>query len=73
VTFYQPDNGVALVGDTLFERSIGRYDFPTSDGPTLMRSIHEQLLTLPDDTRVLPGPGPATTIGAERAANPYLQ
>ena len=73
VTLYQPDHGVALVGDTLFAGSIGRFDFPTSDGRALIRSIHEQLLTLPDDTRVLPGHGPETTVGRERAENPYLR
>lgn len=72
-TLYQPENKVAIVGDTLFAGSIGRFDFPTSDGPLLIRSIHEQLLTLPDDTRVLPGHGPETTIGQERAGNPYLR
>lgn len=73
ITLYQPDNAVALVGDTLFAGSIGRFDFPTSDGQTLLRSIHEQLMTLPDDTRVLPGHGPETTIGQERVGNPYLR
>ena len=72
VCLYQPDRGVALVGDTLFEGAIGRYDFPTSDGAALMRSIHEQLMTLPDETRVFPGHGPETTIGRERASNPFL-
>jgi len=72
ITLVQPEHNVAIVGDTLFAGSIGRYDFPTSDGQTLMRSIREQLLTLPDDTRVLPGHGPETTIARERAANPYL-
>ena len=73
VCLYQKDQGVALVGDTLFAGSIGRHDFPTSDGPTLMRSIHEQLMTLPDDTRVLPGHGPETTIAQERRTNPFLR
>lgn len=72
ITLVQPDHRVALVGDTLFAGSIGRYDFPTSDGPRLMQSIHEQLMSLPDDTRVLPGHGPETTIGQERVTNPYL-
>ncbi|MEO1237456.1 MAG: MBL fold metallo-hydrolase, partial [Planctomycetota bacterium] len=67
VALIQPDAGLALVGDTLFAGSIGRFDFPTSDGPALLRSIHERLLTLPDTTRVLPGHGPATTIGRERS------
>lgn len=72
VTLYQAKAGVALVGDALFAGSIGRTDFPTSDHDALIRSIHQQLLTLPDGTRVLPGHGPATTIGRERASNPYL-
>ncbi len=73
ITLYQANHAVALVGDTLFANSIGRFDFPTSDGPALLRSIHQQLLTLPDDTRVLPGHGPETTIGHERATNSYLR
>ena len=73
VALVQPEAEVALVGDTLFAGSIGRFDFPTSDGPTLIRSIHEQLLTLPAATRILPGHGPASTIGAERKNNPYLR
>jgi len=73
ITLYQPEEGVALVGDALFAGSIGRTDFPTSDDAALMRAIHEQLLTLPDATRVLPGHGPETTIGQERATNPFLQ
>jgi glyoxylase-like metal-dependent hydrolase (beta-lactamase superfamily II) len=72
ITLVNIEQGVAFVGDTLFAGSIGRYDFPTSDGPTLMRSIREQLMALPDAVRVLPGHGPATTIGEERKTNPYL-
>lgn len=72
ITLVNMEHAVAIVGDTLFAGSIGRYDFPTSDGPTLMRSIREQLMTLPDETRVLPGHGPMTTIGDERKTNPYL-
>jgi len=59
-------------GDTLFQGSIGRYDLPMADGPTLLRSIREQLLTLPDDYMVYPGHGPATSIGDERADNPFV-
>jgi hydroxyacylglutathione hydrolase len=73
VTFHDPAAGVAFVGDTLFAGSIGRYDFPTSDGSRLLRSIHERLLALPDDTVVLPGHGGATSIGRERKGNPYLR
>jgi glyoxylase-like metal-dependent hydrolase (beta-lactamase superfamily II) len=72
ITLVQADNNLAIVGDTLFAGSIGRFDFPTSDGPRLMQSINEQLMSLPDDTRVWPGHGPATTVGYERANNPYL-
>lgn len=73
VTFYCADQGVAFVGDALFAGSIGRFDFPTSDGQTLVQSIHEKLLTLPDETRILPGHGPASTIGHEKQTNPYLR
>ncbi|MCC6683074.1 MAG: MBL fold metallo-hydrolase [Phycisphaeraceae bacterium] len=72
VCLYQKEAGVALVGDTLFADSIGRSDFPTSNPHDLIKSIHEQLLTMPDDTRVLPGHGPETTIGRERRHNPFL-
>ncbi len=73
ITLYNARHRVALVGDALFEGSIGRHDFPTSDGPLLLRSIREQLLTLPDDVRVYPGHGSSSTIGAERRSNPYLR
>ncbi len=73
VTLYCEKAGVAIVGDTLFAGSIGRYDFPTSDGQQLIASIREQLLTLPDETVIHPGHGPASTIGQERRENPFLQ
>ncbi len=59
-------------GDTLFQGSIGRYDLPLADGPTLLRSIQRELLTLPDDYVVYPGHGGATTIGDERQYNPFV-
>jgi glyoxylase-like metal-dependent hydrolase (beta-lactamase superfamily II) len=59
-------------GDVLFRGSIGRYDFPGSDGPLLLECIREKLFTLPPDTVVYPGHGPATTVGHERQTNPYL-
>lgn len=59
-------------GDTLFQGSIGRFDLPLADGPTLLKSIREQLFTLPDDYVVYPGHGPATTIGEERESNPFV-
>jgi len=64
--------GIALVGDVVFFGSIGRTDLPGGDFPTLMRSIREQVLTLPDDTRLLNGHGPETTVGRERRTNPFI-
>jgi hydroxyacylglutathione hydrolase len=72
ITLYCSQYKTAIVGDTLFSGSIGRYDFATSDGATLFGSIRDQLLTLPDDTRILPGHGPETTIAEEQRHNPYL-
>jgi glyoxylase-like metal-dependent hydrolase (beta-lactamase superfamily II) len=64
---------LVVANDVLFAGSIGRTDFPRGDHATLLRSIREKLLTLPDDFTVLPGHGPLTTIGEERATNPFLQ
>ncbi|MDV6013314.1 MBL fold metallo-hydrolase [Haloechinothrix sp. LS1_15] len=63
---------LALTGDTLFAGSIGRTDLPGGDMDQLRRSLREKVLTLPDETVVLPGHGGTTTIGRERAANPFL-
>jgi glyoxylase-like metal-dependent hydrolase (beta-lactamase superfamily II) len=73
VTLHCPDLAVAFAGDTLFAGSIGRYDFPSSDGPTLFASIRHRLYTLPDDTAVLPGHGPATTVAREKKSNPFVR
>lgn len=73
VCLYQADEGIAIVGDTLFAGSIGRHDFPTSDPQALRQSIEQQLYTLPNETRVLPGHGPETTIGQEKRTNPYVR
>ena len=62
-----------IAGDTLFAGSIGRTDLPGGNSRQIIDSIHSRLLTLPDETRVLPGHGPETTIGAERESNPFLQ
>lgn len=64
---------VVFTGDTLFKQSVGRTDLPGGSGRDLLDSIISKLLVLDDDTRVLPGHGEATTIGAERGANPFLQ
>lgn len=71
VTFLLED--AAIVGDCLFAGSIGRTDLPGASTQTLLHSIRTRLLTLPDTTRVLPGHGEFTTIGQERAANPFLR
>ncbi len=65
-------DGFALVGDCVFAGSIGRTDLPGGDLRTLLDSINRQLLTLPDETVLYPGHGPATTVGRERVANPFL-
>ena len=72
VAFYVQEHSVVLTGDALFAGSVGRTDLPLSDGPQLLDSIRRELLTLPDETVVLPGHGPSTTIGAERFGNPFL-
>lgn len=64
---------IVFVGDTLFQGGIGRTDLPGGDYGTLMRSIRDKLLTLPDDTVVYPGHGDPTTIGEEKQLNPFLQ
>ena len=73
LTLYSAAAGAAIVGDTLFAGSVGRSDFPTSDPDDLAASIRETLYALPDDTRVFPGHGPATTIGREKATNPFVR
>jgi hydroxyacylglutathione hydrolase len=60
-------------GDVLFQGSIGRFDFPGSDGRLLMQGIRRKLYTLPDDTVVYPGHGPDTTIGHEKRTNPFVR
>jgi glyoxylase-like metal-dependent hydrolase (beta-lactamase superfamily II) len=70
---YLPTEKLLIAGDTLFAGSIGRTDLPGGDAKKILSSIHERLLTLPDETRVIPGHGPATTVGTERQDNPWLQ
>jgi len=66
------EQGMVFTGDALFAGSIGRSDFPGGDLMTLLHSIKTNLMTLPDDTKVFPGHGPASTIGDERRDNPFL-
>lgn len=63
---------VVLGGDVLFAGGIGRTDFPRGSFPQLRDGIHAKLFTLPDDTKVLPGHGPPTTVGEEKRSNPYV-
>ena len=72
VSYYCRLRGIVITGDALFAGSIGRTDIPGADEGKLITNIRKHLLVLPDDTRVLPGHGPPTTIGAERATNPYV-
>jgi hydroxyacylglutathione hydrolase len=63
---------MVIAGDTLFAGSIGRTDLPGGNGDQILESIHARLLSLPDETRVIPGHGPFTSIGSERKSNPFL-
>ena len=72
VTFSIHDERVVFSGDVLFQGSVGRVDLPGGDGPTLLRSIRSLVETLPEDTTVYPGHMGVTTLGAERATNPFL-
>ncbi|MCH8053815.1 MAG: MBL fold metallo-hydrolase [Planctomycetes bacterium] len=71
-TLYCSQAQTAIVGDALFAGSIGRVDFPHSDGPRLLSNIREKLFTLPGSTRVCSGHGPDTTIEIERRTNPFF-
>lgn len=70
--YFQADR-LLLAGDTLFAGSIGRTDLPGGDSRQIVKSLRDRLLTLPDETLVIPGHGPQTTIGEERETNPFLQ
>lgn len=72
VVFFQAETRLALVGDVLFQGSIGRTDFPKGDHDTLVRSIREKLFPLGDDVTFIPGHGPISTFGQERATNPFV-
>ena len=73
ICLYFPAEKKLIAGDTLFAGSIGRTDLPGGSFDKIIRSLHTQVLTLPDDTLVIPGHGPQTTIGDERLTNPFLQ
>jgi glyoxylase-like metal-dependent hydrolase (beta-lactamase superfamily II) len=73
VSLWIPSERKLVAGDTLFAGSIGRTDLPGGDGRQILRSIHEKLLPLPDETTVIPGHGGLTTIGREKQFNFFLQ
>lgn len=73
VCLYCPSEQLLLAGDTLFRDSIGRTDLPGGDGRMILRSIHTRLLTLPEETEVICGHGPETSIGREKEQNPFLR
>jgi glyoxylase-like metal-dependent hydrolase (beta-lactamase superfamily II) len=73
VCFYFASLNLLVAGDTLFAGSIGRTDLPGGSSAEIIDSIQTRLLTLPDETRVVAGHGPETTIGRERRSNPFLQ
>lgn len=71
--YYFEEGHILISGDTLFEESVGRTDFPTSSMSDMLRSVNEKLFVLPDDTVVYPGHGDITTIGHEKMYNPFAQ
>ena len=73
VLFYDPVARRAFVGDVIFCGSVGRFDLPGGDFATLQRSIRKEVYSLPDETVLLPGHGPETTVAAEKADNPYVR
>jgi len=72
VMFYCQDLGVLFCGDVIFRGGIGRTDLDGGEMVTLLKSIREEVFSLPDETRLLPGHGPESTVGYERAHNPFL-
>ena len=73
IVFVDRVGGLAIVGDVIFQNSVGRTDFPYGDASALLASIRDKLMILPDETRFLCGHGPGSTIGAERQSNPFVR
>ena len=73
ISLYLPQESKLIAGDTLFRDSIGRTDLPGGDGRQILSSIKTKLLVLPDETVVIPGHGPSTTIAREKEWNPFLR
>ncbi|WP_462177178.1 MBL fold metallo-hydrolase [Pseudoalteromonas gelatinilytica] len=72
VVFYHQDSEQLIVGDVIFQGSVGRTDFPKGDSAQLLESIKSEILSFPDDVAILPGHGPNTTVGHERRTNPFI-
>jgi glyoxylase-like metal-dependent hydrolase (beta-lactamase superfamily II) len=72
VVFFQPETRLAVVGDVLFQGSIGRTDFPRGNHQQLLDSIVQRLWPMGDDVAFVPGHGPMSTFGDERASNPFV-
>ena len=72
LAYFFPKSLVAFTGDTLFAGSVGRTDGPGGDGDTLLAAIRQRLLTLPEAVELFPGHGPSTTVGREKAVNPFF-
>lgn len=73
ICLYFPEQTLLLAGDTLFAGGIGRTDFPGGNSAAIFRSLQDVILALPDETNVIPGHGPETVLGVERASNPFLR
>lgn len=73
VCFHNKEQGFLITGDVLFRDTIGRTDLPTGNLDLLMKSIREKIFSLPDETLVLPGHGPETTVGYEKKNNPFIR
>ncbi len=71
--FYSRDANAVFTGDTLFNGSVGRTDFPGGSMEALLKSIRDRLMALPEDAKVYPGHGPSSTIAIERFSNPYVR
>lgn len=72
VSLYIPSQTMLVAGDTLFRGNIGRTDLPGGSGKKIIQSIHEKIFTLPEETIVVPGHGPGTTVGHEKQFNPFV-
>ena len=72
IVFYSEKDKLAIVGDAIFQGSIGRTDLPGGDFETLISNLKSKILTLNDEVQLFPGHGPSTTVGRERVSNPFL-